>query len=266
MRTHRRGGLVPTLTALTVGLVASAAAPASALTPEGLEVRAEGRSGSTVQGAGELEVVGSTALDISVPSIASGAAVLVDGPGAGVANAVRFPAYVDSGTYPRAVVRLVPRSGNDLTPRWSDFEFGAVLKLDHTSSGRSEDNGDNVFQRGLWNDSAQFKLEVDDRRPTCAVKGSAGRKVVRAKSQISSDRWYTVRCLRVGNQVSVEVSPYGSPGATERTSGWGRTGELAFSYYRDASVGGKLNSAGKVMSGATDQFNGAIGKVWINRL
>jgi hypothetical protein len=41
---------------------------------------------------------------------------------------------------------------------------------------------------------------------------------------------------------------------------------LTFPASTPASIGGKLNPSGTVVSSATDQFNGAVANVWANRL
>lgn len=239
-------------------------APASAAGAERLEVRAQGGAGTPVTGSGQLALSGTTAVRVGVPTLESGRAVLVEGPGATDPRAVRFPAYVATGRYARAVLRLTPTSGSALSPGSADFEFGAVLNLDRVSSGRSNDNGDNVLQRGLWGDRAQLKLEVDAGRPACSVKGDQGRRTVRSSVRLTRDAWYTVRCERMGGRLTVEVARYGA--SPVRTTVSGQTGRLSFDPARPASVGGKLDSSGQIVAGATDQLNGAVARVWVRHL
>ena len=165
-------------------LVSAVAGPArgEAASPNSLTMAVVGTTGTVVTGPGQFTVGGDTPVRIAVARLSGGNAKVVTGPD-GVSPAVQFPAYVKSGTYPRAVVGVTPTSGGGLSPGASDFEYGAVFRLDATSSGRSIDNGDNLFQRGLYEDSAQFKLQIDKGYPSCRVRGSGGQGFVTSKTQ-----------------------------------------------------------------------------------
>jgi hypothetical protein len=112
-----------------------------------------------------------------------------------------------------------------------------------------------------------FKLQVDHGYPSCLVKGSLGEVLVTAPTRVVANTWYSTRCSRVGSRVSVEVVPYGGTAAkASATASVSRgSGNLTFDATRSASVGGKLTSSGAAAS-STDQFNGAVAKVWIDRL
>lgn len=185
------------------------------------------------------------------------------GPVRGTRRTMDFPAYSSSSAEPRAVVRVTPtpNSSDVLAPGWGDFEFGADFRKDEISSGTTVDNGDNVIQRGLWSDPAQYKIEVDNARPACRIKGSAGSVRVRASSSISSSLWYRVRCARVGNTVRLTVVEYRTDGAT-RVMRYERSGGLGQLVWPKAqtplSVGGKLAANGAIIRSATDQFNGLV--------
>ncbi|MGA8210000.1 MAG: hypothetical protein WB441_06600 [Nocardioidaceae bacterium] len=237
-------------------------APAESETPPGLVLTADGTPGMTVTGAGQFRASGATKVSIGVPVLSDGRASLASGPGGALPRAVRFPGYVASGGYPRAVLRLAPTAGGGLDPGAADFRFGAVVRLDQTSSGRSDDNGDNVFQRGLWNEGAQFKLELDSARPACAVRGSAGRVVVHSSVWIPRGVWYRLTCTRVQGVVTVEAVRYGSTATPVRTSVAAPTGTLTFATGRPVAVGGKLTPAGGIDAAASDQFNGEIAQVF----
>src|SRR5215211_2772628 len=83
-------------------------------------------------------------------------------------SALRFPAFSAEREAPRLVLVLNPIGASDLlNPGGQDFSFGADLRLNDASSGKGDDNGDNVLQRGLFSDANQYKLQVDKRVPSC---------------------------------------------------------------------------------------------------
>lgn len=240
-------------------LAGAQAAPADSLT-----LTADGVLGGIVSGVGQLSAAGDTAVDVEVVDVDGGRVRTVAGPGLSLPLALQFPTYGDSSTYPRAVVSVTPTSGQALSPGSSDFEYGAVFRLDATSSGDTVDNGDNLFQRGLFNEDSLYKLQLDNGRPACMVRGSAGRVKARLDSTITPDRWYRATCSRVGNRVSLAVTPYAG-GETDRSDSSGEIGSLRFPASRPASIGGKLDASGGMIQRASDQFNGAVAQVWIER-
>ncbi len=249
-------------------VVSGVAGTASGATParHSLTMQAVGTPGATASGTSQFRVTGDTSVDIAVARHSGGSTKVVAGPDGAAPRAVQFPAYVKSGTYPRAVIRVTPTSGAALSPGASDFEFGAVFRLDATSTGRSVDNGNNLFQRGLYSDPAQFKLQLDGGRPSCLVRGSAGRVFVKSATRVTANKWYRVTCSRVGTLVSVQVAPYGSNATPARAVASGRSGTLTFPSSQPAAVGGKITPSGAVVSGSTDQFNGAVASLWANRV
>lgn len=248
-------------------LVSGVAGTARGATPtaNSLTMQVVGTPGTAVSGASQFQVSGDTPVDLAVARLSGGTTKVVAGPGGTATRAVEFPAYVASGTYPRAVVRVTPRSGAALSPGAYDFEYGAVFRLNATSAGRSVDNGDNLLQRGLYADPAQFKLEIDGGHPSCLVRGSAGRVLVRSSTRVTANKWYRVTCSRIGTKVTVQVAPYGSTTPT-RAVGNGSSGTLSFPASQPAAIGGKLTPSGAVVSSATDQFNGAVATVWVHRV
>lgn len=177
-------------------------------------------------------------------------------------RAFDFPAFTWSSTPPRAVLRVTPLGiGDPLAPGGSNFSFGADFRKDSSSSGTSVDNGDNLIQRGLWGDSAQYKIEVDGGRPGCRIKGDGGSVAVRAPLQVDSRLWYRVRCSRVANTVTLTVKEYRADGTVRSVSaqGTGTIGRLTWPKVRTPlSVGGKLAPDGALIRSATDQFNGLV--------
>jgi len=265
--------MIRNLRVATAGLVSLAAAasgvlltPAQAVPFGNLTLTVSAAPGTTAQGPGEFDLGGDSTVDISIEQVDGGRAVTVPGPSLALSSAIQFPSYRDSATYyPRAALGLTPAFGQALSPESSDFKYGAVFRLDETSSGGTLDDGDNLFQRGLYGEGSQFKLQLDHRYPSCLVRGSAGRVGVRSQAEVTPNEWYRVTCSRIGFEVTVAVTPYGG-GDTERTSTSGGTGTLTFDASLPASIGGKLGRSGSIAANASDQFNGAVAKVWIKRL
>lgn len=210
---------------------------------------------------------GSAAVAISVASRHGGTLGAGAGrDGAGGNGAVRFPAHSAATDAPRAVIRVVPEGQEVLDPGAGRFEFGADVVLDATSeSGAvdSTDNGDNLVQRGLFDDVSQYKVQLDARRPSCRVKGTAGAVFVTAPVTAEPGRWYRVRCVRDGSTVSIAVTTWaddGTPTVVSR-SATGPTGDMAPSRPTvPLSVGGKLSAHGEPVT-STDQLNGLVDNV-----
>jgi PKD repeat protein len=243
----------------------SGAARADQTIPNSLTAAVVGTVGTSVTGADQFSVGGDTPVKIAVARISNGTTKVVAGPDSST-RAVEFPAYVKSGTYPRAVVGLTATSGNALSPGSSDFEYGAVFRANTSPLSRSIDNGDNLFQRGLYGDPSQFKLEIDHGYPACLVRGSGGQVFASSSTPVVPNAWYHVTCTRIGSKVTVAFAPYGSIAAPVTATATGTAGTLSFPATTPASIGGKLNPSGTVLSSATDQFNGAVADVWVNRL
>ncbi|MET0997183.1 MAG: LamG domain-containing protein [Marmoricola sp.] len=253
------------LLALSLVVLGVAGPARGAASSNSLTLRAAGSNGAAVTGSGHFAVGGDTAVSIAVARVSGGNAKVVAGPDSST-RAVEFPAYVTSGTYPRAVVRVTPTSGGGLSPGAANFEYGAVFRLNATSSGRSIDNGDNLFQRGLYQDRAQFKLQIDRGYPSCLVRGSAGRVYASSRTKVTPNKWYRATCSRVGAKVTVKVVAHGSTAAPASTVVNGSSGTLVFPASQPAAIGGKVTASGAVATSATDQFNGAVANVWVNRL
>ena len=236
-----------------------------AATANSLTMQVVGTTGTVATGADQFTVGGDTSVKVAVAKLSGGNAKVVAGPDSST-QAMQFPAYVNSGTYPRAVITATPTSGGGLSPGASDFEYGAVFRLNATSSGRSIDNGDNLFQRGLYEDSSQFKLQIDHGYPSCRVRGSGGQVFASSSLKVTPDKWYRATCSRVGSKVTVQVVAFGSTATPVSNVANGSAGTLSFPASLPAAIGGKVSSSGAVISSATDQFNGAVANVWANRL
>jgi hypothetical protein len=262
--TSRRARLIAA--AIATGVSASAwALPASAApTAHSATLHATGAIGTVVTGEGQVAVDGDTAVDVSVADDEGGQVRVVDGPSSSLPRAWQFPTYQADGAYPRAAVGLSPTDGDAFSPGGSDFSYGSVFRLDAASSGRSSDNGDNIFQRGRYSEPAMFKLQVDHGYPSCMVKGSTGRASVKSSVKVDPDAWYAATCSRVGSTLTIAVTAYGGDTVTDRADG--DAGSVTFPDSLPASIGGKLNSSSLALANGSDQLNGAVAQVSISRL
>jgi hypothetical protein len=139
--------------------------------------------------------------------------------------------------------------------------WGADFQLDAVSTDPSgPDNGDNLIQRGLWGQSAEYKAEVDLRRASCAVHGTEGTLLVRAKMSADSGTWYRMRCIRGSDSLTVTVRELGADGwgPTSEAQVTGPVGAVDYPASMPISIGGKIAPNGALIKSATDQFNGWI--------
>ena len=206
---------------------------------------------------------GMAALRVEV--VGDGSAYYAEGPNSGVA--LRLPRLTSPTSTAPAILRVSNATPTDaLDPGTSPLQFGAVVKLFPESVGGWRDNGDNLLQRGLYDDPVQYKIDLDGRRPTCRVKGSEGVVEV-SGAPIRPDTWYQITCTRRGPQVSLLMRPLGGePGAqAEPVVFWavGRIGSVHFAEPGvPLSIGGKVGSDGSPEV-ASDQLNGLIGRVFV---
>ena len=178
-------------------------------------------------------------------------------------TALRLPAF-KAGSPPLAVLVVNDTTGgDDLSPGTAKFRFGASFALDQKSTGSSADNGDNLVQRGLFGARAQYKIQIDNKRPSCRVKGSAGAVHVTADRSVTPGEWYRALCSRDGSTVTLQVRRL-SDGAKWTYRASGATGSVAPPSSTPLSVGGKVTEGGRLMTGASDQFNGRVDDVFVN--
>ena len=175
--------------------------------------------------------------------------------------ALELPDYsgVSEGSY--AAVRVTPLGGDWLSPGRSNFRFGADVRLNQISIGTSIDNGNNVMQRGLWTDTMQFKLEVDDGKASCVIRGDEGRVRATSTTSLKSGTWYRLRCYRAGSQVHLTVWQLGSEDSATVTRAEGPIGSLNASASAPLSVGAKMSTYGRIVPSSTDQFNGYLDNI-----
>jgi len=185
-------------------------------------------------------------------------------PGRG--TALRLPAYKKLKANPRAVVAVSNASGTDqLAPGTAPFSFGATASLDQANKGISSDNGNNLVQRGLYDGSAQYKLQVDDRHYSCHVRGDAGQLFVKSTLKIAVATWYQATCRRdvlpTGDLLVLTVTLVNADGTlgkvTTTASAVGPVGALTFAYDLPLTVGGKLVDL-TTFPASSDQFNGLV--------
>lgn len=185
--------------------------------------------------------------------------------------AARLPAYDGTAGGARAVLAVTNDDDtDDLGPGAEAFSFGADAKLDDASAGTTYDNGNNVVQRGLVTDVAQFKLQLDDGRFSCRVQGDEGLLTVTSSLKIATRTWYHTSCRRVvtpsGDYLRISVARIRADGtlaaARRNLSGTAPCGNLSFALATPMSVGGKLADA-STLATATDQFNGVIDSVFL---
>lgn len=216
---------------------------------------------------GRLESTGTAAVTVGLASRDGGTITSAEDRQGAPDGAVRLPAHDATAPAPRAAVRVTNAGAGDaLDPGTRRFSFGADVRLDATSESGAAggiDNGDNVVQRGLFDDVVQYKLQVDHRQPSCRVKGRAGEVMVTSTVTLDADRWYRLLCTRSGTTVSLTVTSW-SPGGTPTdtvTRGEGATGSMTPAAPTvPLSAGGKLLATGAV-AGSTDQLNGLLDRV-----
>ncbi len=181
-------------------------------------------------------------------------------------TAARFPAFAQDD--PPLAVLTVRATGQDfLSPGTDEFAYGVDFSVDDESEG-GVDNGNNLMQRGLFGEGAQYKLQLDHGNVSCRVTGSEEELVVEAPDAVTPDTWYRVRCAVGGKGLTVRVAKLddGKPGDWKSATAEGDPGEVSFGDDVPVSVGGKISPEGQVVPSSPDQFNGALDNVYYARL
>jgi hypothetical protein len=213
------------------------------------------------------EVLSSSDVRVAVSSAAGGE--VLPGPDRSESgHSLRLePFRADRSAQP-AVVVVEALGGDDPTdPGRGDFSFGAEFVLDAHHGSSSTDNGDNLVQRGLFGEDAQYKIQLDDARPSCRVNGSEGSVTVRAAERVETGEWYRVRCRRTGDEVSLRVvTSFGEGRELRDYVEHGRTGSVSFAGGGPFSIGGKVDKDGDVLTADSDQFNGLVDDVFFRQL
>jgi hypothetical protein len=219
-------------------------------------------AGDTLR-AGDLDVQG--ARSAAVTLVRASAGRLRAATGLAGRMAIGLPAYSARSDEPIAVMAVRPRGGW-MTPVEGDVDLAVDLELDKVTSGTKRDNGDNVLQRGLYVDEAQYKLQVDHHRPSCLMRGVGGQVLAQFPEPLEPEQWYRIRCTRHHDEVRLAVSrldEQGSPLSTRTRVAHGEIGPMEFPASSPMSIGGKLTPDGSPAA-ATDQFNGLLDRVRVS--
>jgi hypothetical protein len=175
-----------------------------------------------------------------------------------------FPDYVGGGGAPKAVIGVVNRGADRLSPGSHPFTVGVDFKIDAVAIG-SVDDGNNLLQRGNFGSPSQYKLQVDKGHIGCRIKGHSGATLLVATSSVSSSRWYRVSCslqnVQGGGQREVlrisTLNKRGRAHALETVTGTTTVGPLPFPVKRPMSIGGKLKDSLRLPN-RVEQFNGRL--------
>lgn len=175
-------------------------------------------------------------------------------------SALRFPTFSpDSPGVAVLSVRPAEGAADRFSPGADDFEFGVDFAMDPESEG-GIDNGNNLIQRGLFEDGAQYKLQLDHGRLSCRVQGSEAGSLVKAREPLEAGTWYRARCVVHGGALALrvaELATRGPEGWTE-VAGASDAGDVTFTADVPLSLGGKLSPEGTVVPDDSDQFNGLL--------
>jgi hypothetical protein len=189
-----------------------------------------------------------------------------------------FPAYATSGTN-FAAVKVTPGAfgANDvLAPGTQDLTFGADVKFDPAlpADARTEDNGNNVIQRGL-SQGDQYKIQIDGKgtpkvfKASCFTRdlGQTASSVVN-NTVLTAGNWYRLRCTRttVSGKDFLTLTVENVSAGTMPVPATNPGVVLSNLDYPDAtaakpypvSIGAKVKGDGTLDSAASDQFNGRI--------
>ena len=205
----------------------------------------------------EIRSDGTAAATIDLLAVNKPVAAFEKGRDEGIA--LRLPAYAGTQKGSFAALRVEPEEW--LSPGASEFTFGADVRLDGDSNGSEIDNGDNVLQRGLFADSAQFKIQVDKHHPSCVVRGTDGAVVVKSKLTLDPAKWYRLSCHRLDTTVTLAVTDLKAGTAPAEVSKTGPIGSLDLIGSEPLAIGAKIGEDGEIVTSSTDQFNGRIDNV-----
>jgi hypothetical protein len=209
----------------------------------------------------EIVGEGSAAAEISLLSLNKQKATFVQGHQGGIA--LRTPAYSGETSGSFSALRIEPEEW--LSPGLANFSFGADIKLDAKSNGTAIDNGDNVMQRGLYADAAQYKIQVDKHHASCVVRGTDGAVVVKSKALLDPSKWYRLTCHRSDKTVKLTVQDLDSNQQPETIEKTGPIGTLDMIGSEPLSVGAKIGDDGEIIGSSTDQFNGLLDNISYER-
>jgi Concanavalin A-like lectin/glucanases superfamily len=159
-------------------------------------------------------------------------------------QALQFPprcAEEDPSLCPRAILRA--SASNDENPGTADFAIGVDLLVAPEEAGVDQ----NVMQKGNFDDAAQWKIQVSgEDRGQCVfrIPGQDDALVLESEASVADGAWHTVRCLRQGTELSIDVD-----GARSSTS---IPADVNFSNPRPLLMGGRDTGA------ENDQLHGTV--------
>lgn len=175
-------------------------------------------------------------------------------------RAARFPSVEDAaaGNLASLVVTDVDEA---IVPKDEDFTFGVDVMLPAAATQTRRDDGDNLVQRGLYGAGGQFKLQLDDGRPSCRVEGELGEAFVHVGFDLEVGQWYRLRCEKSRQRLSLFVSELegSEPTLWQEESAWAVIGSVTSR--APLSVGGKVNAEESPVLDSPDQFNGVLDNV-----
>ena len=209
----------------------------------------------------DIQGEGSAAAVISLLGLGKQKATFVKGHEGGIA--LRTPVYSGETGGSFSALRIEPEEW--LSPGLSDFTFGADVKLDARSNGTAIDNGDNVMQRGLYADAAQYKIQVDKHHASCVVRGADGAVVVKSKVLLNPSKWYRLTCQRTDKTVKLTVQDLDSNQVPDTIEKTGPIGPMDMIGSEPLSIGAKIGDDGEIIGSSTDQFNGWIDNISYER-
>lgn len=212
-------------------------------------------------------------LDVRIEIVTADGGRVTSEPGV-TGRAARFPRHADA---PRSAALLVWPAGEEdsLAPGADPFRFGVDFRLDPVSADPTTgtddeqstgDNGDNLVQRGLFEDGAQYKLQVDHGVVSCRIAGDLGELFVEADTPVVPESWYRVACERDASGLTLSLQPWVTDDwGTPRTwTAAGTVGEIRLDPTVPLSIGAKTGSDAVIVRSASDQFNGVLDDVFVD--
>ncbi|MFD1250020.1 hypothetical protein ACFQ3F_19640 [Nocardioides ginsengisoli] len=206
---------------------------------------------------------GKASVRVEVVTAGGGRLIWVEGLGGGAA--VRTPPHSRTGPVRAAVMVVWPDIGQPdlLSPGTHDLDFGLDFRADPPTAGRPGDDGDNLMQRGRFDGSAQYKLQVDHGIPSCRLVGSRGEVLVKATKPVTPDRWYRISCVRRAGEVRLRLDDLQGGEPPQSWVVARDPGNVAF-HREPVSIGAKVGVSGRIDARSADQFSGEFDRVHVD--
>jgi len=207
---------------------------------------------------------GTASVQVEIATSGAGTFTWTTGPDGGAA--VRTPTSVPGGPDPVAAIVVWPKSPapDPLSPGERDFVMGLDFRADPFHGDTLSDDGDNLIQRGRYDDDAQMKLQLDGAVPSCRVVGSSGEVFLAADQPVLAEHWYRLTCARHDGQVRMQLIDLDQPGNEPQESvAYADPGDLEFGT-APLSVAAKVTADGRIDPRSVDQFRGVIDRVYLD--